>query len=338
MRDLPALWTSAQWRAGLEAWLVPALAAAGLTPTGPVVQDRVRFWSTVLHVDTDGGRVWVKENAPSQGFEAALVEVVHAHVPGVVATPLAVSAERGWLASADLGAPLWDEDVPPAGEWVEVLAAWARCQVALAEHEAEVLAAGVPRFPDSADEVLAWVRDVLGWLVGLPEGDPRRAGEEDVAAVESGLQRIADAADLLAGSAVPHSLQHNDLHLGNAMRRPGGGFAVIDLGDAVWTHPLTSARIPLWVLRHRLGAGPAELAAAEDAYLAPWTDLLDPVALRRLLPAAERISCLHRAESWRRLQADVPLSVVDEDYAGAVVEWLRIAAAEEPYAEAIAGS
>ncbi|WP_299447451.1 phosphotransferase [uncultured Phycicoccus sp.] len=338
MRDLPALWSSPQWQADLQGWLVPALAAAGLTPTGPVVQDRVRFWSTVLHVETDAGRVWVKQNAPSQAFEAALAEVVHARVPGVVATPLAVSAERGLLASADLGPPLWDDDVPPVRDWVEVLGAWARCQVALAEHGAEVLAAGVPRFPEPADAVLAWVGEVLAWLAGLPEDDPRRATDEDCAVIDAGLHRIADAADLLAGGVVPPSLQHNDLHLGNAMRRPDGGFAVIDLGDALWAHPLTSARIPLWVLRHRLGSGPGELAAAEAAYLAPWADVADPAALRRLLPEAERISCLHRAESWRRLQADVPVSVVDEDYVHAVVEWLRIAAAEDPYAEATGGS
>ena len=83
-RDLPALWRSAEWRAAIEAWLLPALEEAGVRVTGPVVQDRVRFWSTLLHVETDAGRVWVKENAPSQAFEAGLVQVVEEIVPGVV--------------------------------------------------------------------------------------------------------------------------------------------------------------------------------------------------------------------------------------------------------------
>ena len=53
---------------------------------------------------------------------------------------------------------------------------------------------------------------------------------------------------------------------------------------------------------------------AVDAYLEPWTDRWDRATLRELLTDAERISCLHRAESWRRLQADVPVSRVDEPF------------------------
>ena len=103
MRDLPALWSSPQWQAELEGWLVPALVAAGLTPTGPVVQDRVRFWSTVLHVETDAGRVWVKENAPSQAFAAGLVPLAERPAPGRTAPVVAVDPERGRLAAAGGG-------------------------------------------------------------------------------------------------------------------------------------------------------------------------------------------------------------------------------------------
>ena len=54
-----------------------------------------------------------------------------------------------------------------------------------------------------------------------------------------------------------------------------------------------------------------------------------------LLPAADRLSCLHRAESWARLQRDVPLRVVDEDYVRSAVEWVVDAAAPDPYASAV---
>ncbi|HET7762979.1 MAG TPA: phosphotransferase, partial [Phycicoccus sp.] len=104
--------------------------------------------------------------------------------------------------------------------------------------------------------MVAWVRGLLDELVALPPTDPRRATEEEIAAVEAGLDRIGEAAAALAGSGLPDSLQHNDLHLGNALRAPAGGYAVIDLGDALWTHPLTTSRIPRWVLRYRLGHEP----------------------------------------------------------------------------------
>ena len=155
-RDLPALWRSPEWRADIESWLLPALAGAGRTVTGPVVQDRVRFWSTVLHVETDAGRVWVKENAPSQAFEAALVDAVEGIVPGLCAPLVAVDTERGWLATADLGLPLWhDETPPPVDDWVAVTEGYAMAQRTLADHADAVLAAGVPRFPEAPDAVVA---------------------------------------------------------------------------------------------------------------------------------------------------------------------------------------
>jgi hypothetical protein len=263
---------------------------------------------------------------------------VNHRAPGVVATPVAVHPARGWLATRDLGPPLWDDEVPPLADWVGTLEAWSRCQAVLADHEDEVLATGVPVFPRDPDAVVAWVRGVLEQWRHRPDDDPGRPTPEDVRAVEAGLERIHAAATRLAASALPDSLQHNDLHLGNALRTAAGGYAVIDLGDALWTHPLTSTRIPRWILRHRMGFAPESegMAAAEDACLAPWVAHAGAEELRALLPDADRVSGLHRAESWRRLQADVPPEVVAEEFRRSVVDWLRIAAAEDPYAAATA--
>ena len=337
-RDLPGLWGSPEWLAALEAWLVPALDAAGVRTTAPVVRERVRFWSVVARVETDAGRVWVKENAPSQAFEAALVEVVGGLVPDAVATPLAVDHARGWLATADLGLPMWhDEAVPPVPDWVAVVQGFGAVQHVLADRAEAVLETGVPTFPEAPDDVVGWVGSLVDASRALPEADPRRLDDVEAAAVADGLPRIRDAAERLAASGIPPSLQHNDLHLGNAFRRPGGAIAYIDLGDALWTHPLTTARIPLWIMRNRLDLDPdgPQVRRAVDAYLEPWTDRWDRATLRDLLPAADRISCLHRAESWRRLQADVPVGRVDEPFLRSVPEWLVDAAAPDPYASAV---
>lgn len=339
-RDLPALWRSPQWRAGVEAWLFPALADAGRTVTGPLVQERVRFWSTVLSVETDAGRVWVKENAPSQAFEAALVTVVEGIVPGLCAPVVAADTGRGWLATADLGMPLWhDLTPPPVDDWVAVVGQYAAAQRELSDHEQALLATGLSAFPSTGDDVVGWVVALVDRLRALPVDDPRRPTDEECALVDDGLGRIHDAATALVESAMPSTLQHNDLHLGNAFRRPGGGAAFIDLGDAVWAHPLTALRIPLWTLRHRYdddaADGPAG-AQALAAGLAPWTDRWDAATLAGLMPAADRISCLHRAQSWSRLQADVPVDVVDESFVRAAVEWVVDAAAPDPYTSGIA--
>ena len=338
-RDLPALWRSAPWRAAIEGWLLPALEEAGIRVTGPVVQDRVRFWSTLLHVETDAGRVWVKENAPSQAFEARLVQVVEEIVPRTCAPLVAVDAERGWFATADLGPPLWhDETPPPPDDWVAVVAGWSTAQHVLAEHADAVLRAGVPLFPHSPDEVVAWVTDLLRSLRALPADDPRRPTDEEAALVDDGLDRIHEAAAVLAASGLPSTLQHNDLHLANAFRRPDGGMTYIDLGDSVWAHPLTTMRIPLWIMRDRfdLAEDDRDLRRARDAGLEPWTDRLDRASLAHLLPAADRLSCLHRAESWTRLQRDVPRRVIDEDFLRSPIEWVLDAAAPDPYASAVA--
>ncbi len=323
----------------LEDWLVPALAARGLRTTGPVERDRVRFWSVLAGVETDRGRVWVKENAPSQAFEARLVALVHTIVPDAVPTPLAVDPERGWLATADLGLPMWhDEQVPPLEDWVGVLQGYASLQRTLADHAEEVLATGVPRFPEEPDAVEDWLGSLVDDLRALATGDPRRLDDAEAAAVEEGMPRLRAAAERLRAAGVPRSLQHNDLHLGNAFRRDDGGAAFIDLGDALWTHPFTAARIPRWTIRNRLHLDPdgPELRRAVDGYLEPWTDRWDLATLRALLPDADRLSCLHRAESWRRLQADVPVERVDEPFLRAVPEWLVDAAAPDPYASGVA--
>ncbi|KGN33967.1 hypothetical protein N802_08395 [Knoellia sinensis KCTC 19936] len=336
MTDLMEQWSSDAWHAELDAWLRPAIEQTGRAVTGPLVQERVRFWSTVLSIETDQGKVWVKENAPSQAFEAALASVVEDILPGMVAPIVAAEPSRGWLATADLGMPLWDDEMPPAADWIAVAKQYAEAQRVLAAHEGALLATGLSRFPKDPDDVVSWVERLLAELLDLPGEDPRRPSALEADGIRAGLDHVAEAAAVLAESGLPESLQHNDLHLGNAFRL-GDGAAFIDLGDALWTHPLTVARIPMWILRNRgnLAADDPNLARVAEVFVEPWTDLADRAALHALLPAADRLSCLHRAESWRRLIADVPLSRVGDDFVRAATEWLVDATAPDPYASAV---
>ncbi|WP_404380869.1 aminoglycoside phosphotransferase family protein [Knoellia locipacati] len=199
-----------------------------------------------------------------------------------------------------------------------------------------MLSTGLSAFPKEPDDVVIWVERHVEALLALPEDDPRRPSPAEAEGIESGLPLVRDAAAALVDSGLPDSLQHNDLHLGNAFRR-GEGAALIDLGDALWTHPLTSARIPMWIVRNRLqlAVDHPDLVRVAEAFIEPWTDLADRESLHALLPAADRISCLHRAESWRRLIADVPLSRVDDDFVRAATEWLVDATAADPFASAV---
>ncbi len=332
--DLLATWDSPRWRAGLEAWLLPALADAGLTVTGPVEQSRTRFWSTVLHVETDAGRVWVKENAPSQAFEACLVAAVERLVPGRVPPVVAVEPDRGWLVTRDVGTPLGARDDVPDEAWTELASAWAGLQHDLAPHADALLGTGLSAVPEPG--ITDWAAALADELGRLPGDDPRALTDEERRHVDAGLRLVEEAAAVLTASGLPASLEHNDLHLGNAFHAPDAPMRFIDLGDAVWAHPLTAFRIPVWVLSARRG-GPADplVRRVVDAALEPWTDRVPLPDLRALLPAADRVSCLHRALSWRRLVEDVPLGVVDPEYVRAYAEWLLVATDPDAYTAAV---
>jgi len=331
--DLPARWASTSWREELEAWLVPALAGAGLRVNGPVVQDRVRFWSTVLHVETDGGRVWVKENAPSQAFEARLVVEVERLAPGRMPPVVATEPDRGWVATRDIGTPMGSRPEVADEAWVELVTEWAELQRDLLPHGPELLATGLSAFPET--DAVGWAADLADELDALPSDDPRRLSTAERAHVEAGLPAVATAAEELGSSGLAPSLEHNDLHLGNAFHAEGERVRFIDLGDAVLAHPLTAFRIPVWILAERRGGIADPLVRrVVDAALEPWTDVLPLTDLRALLPAADRVSCLHRALSWRRLVADVPLRVVDPDYRRSHAEWLLTATDPDPFMRA----
>ncbi len=338
--DLPARWEGEEWLAALEAWLVPALDAVGVRTTGPVVRDRVRFWSVVARVETDAGRVWVKENAPSQAFEAALVG--GRRHPG--------SGCRGH-AARDRPRPRVAGDRGPRA---------CRCGTTSRRPRSPTgsrcCRPGRPcstRSPSTPTP--CWPRGFApsprqpttsspGWRPSSRRRAPCRMPTRAASTTprpppwSTVFRASPPRPQRLAASGIPPSLQHNDLHLGNAFRRADGAIAFIDLGDALWTHPLTAARIPLWIMRNRFDArgrrprgrpGRRRLPRAVDRPLRP---------LHPARPARRRraVSCLHRAESWRRLQADVPVTRVDEPFLRSVPEWLVDAAAPDPYASAIA--
>lgn len=327
MRDLPALWSSPAWRAEALAWIDDQLDVVG-----PIAQERVRFWSVMLAVPTRAGLVWFKANAPSQAFEAGLVETCAQVAPARVPPVLAVDRERGWLVTADCGPTLHARlgDDVPAETLADVLAdigyAWSALQRRLVGAESAMRAARVPAFDDG--NALAYAVALADDLAGLPSEDPRRLEGARLPQVEEGLGRVGAAAARLEVTGIPDSLDHNDLHVNNVVRR-GAGLAFLDLADALWAHPFASVRMLTW--RARETGDPGIERAVVDAVIDPWDDLAPSSDLAAAVTAAERIGCLHRAQSWRRLMADVPVDVLAE-HAQAPARWLLAACAPDPYA------
>lgn len=319
--DLPATWTGTAWRAEAESWIRDRLATAGIAVTGPIEQPRVRPWSTQLVVPTDRGRHWFKENNPAMTFEAALVARLAELVPGRVLEPVAVAADRGWLLVPDGGRTVRETGAADEAAFVRILTEYAELQRELAGHGADLVGTGLPALePDrTADHVAGQVAE----LAALPAEHPLHAGAELLARSVAYSPVLTAAADRLAETPIPSSLQHNDLHQNNAFAaEPGRPLRFFDFGDAVWGHPFCVLHVTLVVLAQEWscpawtenGADP-RLDRLVDAYLECWSDLAPLAELRRLVEPALVIGRLHRYNSWHRLLPYLPLDML-QSHAG----------------------
>ncbi len=314
MFDLVALWSGPEWRGLAEGWIRSQLDEAGIAVTGEITQPRVRFWSTQLRVPTDSGTVWFKENAPPQAFEAPLTVLLQRLSPDQAIPPIATDDEHGWLLLPDAGTTLRESGHASVENWVRVMAEFGALQRRLEDHADDVLDTGVEAMPTA--ESLTYLDRQVAELAALPDGNPRRLGPEQVEAIAAGRPLVAAAAEELEASGIRASLQHNDLHDNNAFAPTGARLRFFDFGDAVWAHPFAVTLVATMSLRGQLGTAPGDATERRilDAYLENWTDVAPRRRLRALLPAAERIGCLHRSESWRRLLDAVPLETVDEEW------------------------
>lgn len=313
-------WSGAAWRAEVTAWLACVLPPDRVS--GEIDQPRVRPWSTQLRIPTSAGLMWFKENAPGLRFEANLLRVLGELVPDAVVVPRAVHEARGWLLSPDCGPTLADAGRTDAPTWVAVLRAYANLQRRVADGRSEVLAAGVPEMGPAA--VLAWAGAHAGALSRRPIGDPRRLHPDDLRRLMATIQRWAAAAVELATGPIPLSLEHNDLHTGNAFApQSGQPLRFFDFGDALWAHPFSSLRIPLATVAQQWQVEPTDRAVSRlrTAYLASWTDLASPRELQRLADLAVGLSPLHRAHAWARCLGEAPADYWGE-LVGADRDWL----------------
>jgi hypothetical protein len=302
-------WLDAAWRRAAQDWIGAGLAGAGLRPAGePRV--RLRPWSVVakLPVAGSGGAggpavAWFKADPPASRFEAGLIGALHGWGEPLGLAPLAVDAGRGWSLLPDGGPALRDRPEAagrpgPVASWLEPLRRYGRAQRRLAGRAADLLALGLPDFrPERLvrrfDELVA---------------DPAVA--EALRAAGTGAGRLRDVlagqAEVLAGSGLPVTLEHGDLHAGNVLTG-GGAVRLYDWGDASLGHPCAS----LYVLLTTVPAGPAERRRLIGRHLAALRDPADggaPDELNELNELDERVAAagvrcgvLGRAYAWQRL-------------------------------------
>lgn len=204
-------WAEPDWFPEAEVWLRSNVDGAEVT--GPVQQHKVWELSCVLRVPTTDGDVYFKSTVESPLFvaEATVTALLAGLFPAHVPAPLAVEPERGWIATADFGAELgWEAPLPVR---MEALHQYAALQSASTEHVPALLAAGcVDRRP-------AWLAAQLPtWFAA----DTTRhwARPELATALAGAVPRLVELCAELAGSPLPDTLLHGDMH-GERRAAPG---------------------------------------------------------------------------------------------------------------------
>jgi hypothetical protein len=250
-----------------------------------------RAWSTVWRIDTDQGTLFCKTAPPGVSAEPAVLRVLAEHDVPHVQRPVAVSGAHVLL-------PDGGETVRTAPDrdraWVDVMRHYAEVQLASAPTVDALVAAGVP---DLRLDVLPEVA-----RVAVERWAPERA---------SWLPLLTDRAAELAELVPMATVEHSDLHDGNAFRR---GAVPFDWGDACVAHPFLSL-----LVAGREGV-PGAIEAYLDVFFGPDRDPRD-AAVQRAVELAAHLATIPRALSWERA-VDAAGAAMPEAYRGAARAWL----------------
>ena len=288
-------WTDSAWLAEAHGWIAEGVDALGARPTGPIEQPHVRQWSTALRVPTTGGDLWFKANLPVLAYEARVVQALSRVRPDLVPQLVAVEPERGWMLMRHGGERLREVVARERGfeRWLDVLPLYGELQLAGASLAEELVAVGTP------DLRLARLPQVYARLVDETEGlEPENR--------ERLIERAADVdamCAVLAGSSIPESIQHNDLHDGQVFVS-GRRYLVFDWGDSCVSHPFTTMSVTLegliaWGLDDVERS--VDTTPYRDAYLEPFSGRAPREELEASVAIALRLGWICRAAVTRPL-------------------------------------
>jgi hypothetical protein len=301
-----ANWTDPRTIAEAHGWLREAAERAGRFVTGPIEQPHVRPWSTVFRAPTDRGAVYLKLCGPSQAYEPALTALLSRTVGDLVPEVIAVHPTEDWMLLADGGDRLRDVLQGPGflDAWVELLPRYAKLQIAFLGRDADLLACGTPdtrldRLVPQLDATLSDER-ILRPAVGA-------FGPAERERLRAFLPQIAAQCADLAALGIGPTIQHDDLHDANVLRR-AARTVIFDWGDSCVTHPFLSLGVALRFAAHRTGLAiddPA-IVRLKDAYLGAWSAWSHGRSLAQAAELGLRLSRITRALCWYRVATLVP--------------------------------
>lgn len=279
------------------AWVAGACEAHGLHVTGAPRDPRDRPWGFTTWFDTTGGPVWFKACGAGVHYEVPLVHRLAGLLPDLAARVLGVDAQRGWFLTASAG-PTMRSAVEPEDTWLlwePVLARYAEAQLALAPRAPELVGLGVPeRSPTTLPGQLSVLIDQLR-AAPVDEGGLTDA---EASALGARLPAYTEWCGELAGSGIPDSIQHDDLHTSNICWPGGAADArIIDWGDASVGYPLATMLCTLNSIAFHAGCerDDPRVQRIRDAYLEPFTGSASRASLLQWVDLARRTGAVSRA-------------------------------------------
>lgn len=295
------LWSSRRWLAEVTSWIDAQLSGVGIARAGAVEQVHLRPWGTVLKVPSEVGSVWFKAAGPGTAFEAALYDILVNSVPERVLAPIAADVERAWVLLPDGGPTIGErlEGVDLAHTLAEAMVQYGELQRTLAPRVDDLLRAGVWDMRPS--RMSARFNEALARTAELIEARGDAAKREMHAAVSALRPTVASWCEQLMDSALPATLDHNDLHPWNILG-DGHHARFYDWGDSVVAHPFAAMLVPFGFLLRLFDAqlDDARFLRARDAYLAGFATYAPQEDLVETLDVACRVAKIARVLTWSR--------------------------------------
>jgi len=294
-------WTRPGWFAATSAWIVSALAYAGLGQPEEIIQLRAWSTSTVLRVRTAAGDYYFKAVPKSGRQEVALTSYLAEHVPDVVSIVIAADLERRWLLlAACRGRKL--EQVTDMALWERAATRYGRLQVDCVGRADALRALGCPSrdLAALASSIAELALDTGALGPERPEG----LTETELRRFRALVPKLRQRCEELAACGIPDSLEHGDLWPGNVIC-DAETCAVIDWEDALIAHPFFSLA-PLTAGLVGTGVGTAEnVVRLQRAYAVGFESLAPPNRLRRAMELALPLSFLDMAARYRRQRPSI---------------------------------
>ncbi|MDH4339328.1 MAG: aminoglycoside phosphotransferase family protein [Thermoleophilia bacterium] len=280
--DARPSWSRPGWLAQASLWIRETATACGLRPTGDL--EVVGHWplSSVLRLETDGGKVFFKAVFPIFGHEPAVTAQLSARHPTLMPELLAIDKSRGWMLMRELqGTLIGDQDL---SRWGEGLRAAASIHKAWIGRAAELLSLGVH------DRTLqALERDLAAGF------DAVELSSEDRLRLKASLPTFVRASAELGAGAVPETLVHGELHPWNVMATDEG-VRIFDWSDSCVSHPFFDLLTYLERVDDEQSRG-----AVLNAYLEVWSDTAPMGELLALAACAHPLALMHHSISCSRI-------------------------------------